>query len=80
LEEQAFVNERVYQTKMENKVKHNIPPMMAVNTKIQQADKVHVMQTSESRIKHKCQPILLPKKQIWNRFSPKKINTIEFRK
>jgi len=46
---------------MENKIKHSIPPMMAVNIEIRQADKVHVMQTNESKIKHICQPILLPK-------------------
>jgi len=34
MEEHAFVTERVYQTRMENKIKHNIPPMMVVNTGI----------------------------------------------
>jgi RNase P subunit RPR2 len=53
---------------MENKVEHNIPPMMVVIIKIQQVNKVNVMQTSESWIKHNCQPILLPGKQLWSTF------------
>jgi hypothetical protein len=32
LEEHIFVTETMYQTMMENKIKHNIPPMMVVNT------------------------------------------------
>jgi hypothetical protein len=52
---------------MENKVEHNIPPMMVVIIKIQQVNKVNVMQTSESWIRHNCQPILLLRKQPWNR-------------
>jgi hypothetical protein len=48
LEEQAFVIEVVYQTRMKNKNKHNIPPMMAINTEIQPADNVNVTQISES--------------------------------
>jgi hypothetical protein len=34
--------------------------MMAINTEIWLADRVHVMQTSESMTKHNRQPILLP--------------------
>ncbi len=60
LEEQAFVNKTMYQTSMENRTKHNSPLMMVINTKIWLADRVHVMQTSESKIKHNCHPILLP--------------------
>jgi hypothetical protein len=44
LEEQAFVTETIYQNRMKNKTKHNTPPMMAINTKIQLVDNVNVMQ------------------------------------
>lgn len=58
--EEHFVTKTMYQTKMENIAECNIPPMLVVNTKIWQADKVNVMQISESKIKHSHQPILLP--------------------
>jgi hypothetical protein len=51
------VNEAMYQTRMENKVQHNIPTKMVVNIKIRQVDMVHIMQTSEHRIRHNRQPI-----------------------
>lgn len=38
LEEQAFITKVVYQTRVEHKIKHNTPPMMTVNIKIQQMD------------------------------------------
>jgi hypothetical protein len=53
---------------MENKVEHNTPPMMAINTKIWPMDNVNVMQSSESKIKHNYQPILLPRKHVWSIF------------
>jgi hypothetical protein len=34
LEEEALVNEAMYQTRMENKVEHNTPTIVVVNTKI----------------------------------------------
>ncbi len=51
---------------MENKVEHNIPPMSIINTKIRQADKVNVMQTTKSKIKHNRQLVLLPGEQVWS--------------
>jgi hypothetical protein len=40
------VNEAMYQIRIENKVQHNTPAIVVVNTKIQQVDMVHIMQTS----------------------------------
>jgi hypothetical protein len=68
MEERDFITKGVYQTKMENKVKCNTPLMMAVNTKIWQMDRVNVVQTSESRIKHNYHPILLLREHVWSRF------------
>jgi hypothetical protein len=53
---------------MENRAQHNISQMVMVNTKIWQVERVHVMQTSESQIKHNLQPQLLPREQIWSRY------------
>jgi hypothetical protein len=50
----------MYQTRMENITKHNSPPMKGINIEIWHVDRVHVMQTRESKIKHNSQPILLP--------------------
>lgn len=51
---------------MENKVEHNTPPMTIINTKIRQVDKVNVMQTNESKIKHNRQFVLLLGEQVWS--------------
>jgi hypothetical protein len=59
MEEHAFIIEIFYQIRMENKIEHNTPPMMAINTEIQVVDNVNVMQTNESKIRHNRQPILL---------------------
>jgi hypothetical protein len=53
---------------MENKVECNTPQMLAINIKIQLVENVNVMHTSASKIKHNRQPILLPRKHVWNRF------------
>lgn len=52
---------------MENKTR-NTPPMMAINTEIWQMDKINVMQTNESRIRHNYQPILLLREHVCSRF------------
>jgi hypothetical protein len=43
---------------------------MTISYKIQQANRVNVFQTSESKIKFDYQHQLLPREQVWSRFGP----------
>ncbi len=75
LEEQAFVTKAIYQNRMENKAKHNTPPMMMINTKIRSVDSANVVQTNESKIKHNHQPILLLGEHVQNIYGQNTIIT-----
>jgi len=48
MEKQAFVTKLVYQTRLENKAKHNIPPIMMIHTKMRITTIANVLQNNES--------------------------------
>ncbi len=48
MEKQAFVTKIVYQTRLENKAKHNTPPIMMIHTKMRITTIANVPQNNES--------------------------------